>query len=221
MFKSKSEFLFLILSIVLLVITGTVYTMTSHSRQEQEVTQISQSTHSSSSEATKLKEAAEKAIKALEENPNQDTLKKAKEAVNKLPNGDFKKQLQEQINTIEANLKQEELAETAVTTAESTLLAADIETAQAEVNQLKDGDKKTALQKRLDDLRATLNIQAPVVEPTPPAATTQATETVEYVEVLEPTYQPEPYAPAVSETPAVEANVEAPESNNDNSPETP
>lgn len=218
MFKSKSEFLFLILSIVLLVITGTVYTMTSRSRQEQEVTQVS---HSSSSEATKLKEAAEKAIKALEENPNQDTLKKAKEAVNKLPNGDFKNQLQEQINTIEANLKQEELAETAVTTAESTLLAADIETAQADVNQLKDGDKKTALQKRLDDLRAALNIQASVVEPTPPAEPTQATETVEYVEVLEPTYQPEPYAPAVSETPAVEANVEAPESNNVNSTETP
>lgn len=52
--------------------------MTNRSRQEQEVTQVSQSTHYSSSEATKLKEAAEKAIKALEENPNQDTLKKPK-----------------------------------------------------------------------------------------------------------------------------------------------
>lgn len=58
-----------------------------------------------------------------------------------------------------------------------------------------------------------MNIQASVVEPTPPAETTHATETVEYVEVLEPTYQPEPYVPAVSDTPTADANVESPESN--------
>ncbi|MGT2832674.1 hypothetical protein [Streptococcus halotolerans] len=166
MLKSKSETLFMLLSVLLLIVIGGVYILANKSTQEQSSSQVTKTSQSSSSEAIKNQEAAEKAVKTLEDKPNDDHLKKAKEALAKLPKGDLKDKLQKRIDAVEAVLKQEKTAEKAVKQASETLSATDIDAAQTEIDKLKDGDKKTDLQKQLDDIRQRLNAELPT-EPAP------------------------------------------------------
>ncbi|WP_242258413.1 hypothetical protein [Streptococcus thoraltensis] len=214
MLKSKSEMLFLFLSILLLIAIGGIYMIANKSSQEQSASQVTRTSQSSSSGNAEDNEAAEKAVKALEDNPNDDNLKKAKEALAKLPKGDLKDKLQKRIDAVEAILKQEKTAEKAIKQAEKTLSATDIDAAQKEIDKLKDGDKKTALQKQLDDVRQTLN--AGLSSEVPLTSEEIGTETgdnegVDNSEVVDvPQNQPNVYAPA---TPAAPGTAPLPETN--------
>lgn len=179
MLKSKSEILFLSLSIILLLALGGIYFIYGRSSQESSVTPVPKvSQSSSSSEKNKQEQEAEKTVKALEDDPTEDHLKVAQEAVDKLPDSKVKSQLQERITKIKTELDNQTAAETAVVTAETSLVMSDIDAAQEAINKLKDGDKKTELQNRLDLLLQNLGYQTSAIE-TPESASAPEVETEE------------------------------------------
>ncbi|MEQ9809632.1 hypothetical protein [Streptococcus jiangjianxini] len=215
MLKSKSETLFMLLSVLLLIVIGGIYMLANKSTQEQSPSQVTRTSQSSSSETIKNQEAAEKAVKALEDKPNDDHLKKAKEALAKLPKGDLKDKLQKRIDAVEAVLKQEKATEKAVKQARETLSATDIDLAQTEIDKLKDSDKKTALQKQLDDIRQRLNAELPgdpslSTEEIDPETETEDNDSANQSGAVEaPQSRPNIYTP-VTPAPAVPATPAAP-----------
>lgn len=180
MLKSKSETLFLLLSILLLIFGGGIYLISAKTRQN--TAPATSTTQTLSSEEQNQRDVAEKAVKALENNPSDETLQKAKELTEQLPSSTFKSGLQKRISTTEATLTQIKAAETAIQTAEASLTTADVDAAQKEVDKLKDSETKTNLQKRIDTLNQSIN--AAVTQTNEPASTNTdaygyATETVE------------------------------------------
>ncbi|CAM2895371.1 lipoprotein [Streptococcus acidominimus] len=179
MLKSKSEILFLSLSMILLLALGGIYFIYGRSSQESSATPVPKvSQSSSSSEKNKQEQEAEKAVKALEDDPTENHLKAAQEAVDKLPDSKVKSQLQERITKIKTELDNQTAAETAVATAETSLVMSDIDAAQEAINKLKDGDKKTELQNRLDLLLQNLGYQTSAIE-TPESGSAPKVETEE------------------------------------------
>lgn len=203
MLKSKSETFFLLLSILLLVLGGGIYMISAKTRQN--TTTVTNTTQTLSSEDQKQRDIAEKAVKALENNPSDEALQKAKDLTDKLPSSAFKSGLQKRISTAEVTLKQVQTAEIAVQTAETSLTATDIEAAQKEVDKLKDSETKTNLQKRIDALGQSANTTAVQSNEAASTATDTNGYATETVETPQTTYSNTPVTPT---TPADSATSE-------------
>lgn len=162
---SKSEIVYLILSILMVALAGSVYFLfgnknnaTNSSVATKQVS-TEQSTHSESKELS----AAKAAVEALESNPSQENLTAAQEAIKSVKDDVKKTELQIRIDTVSAELTKQTAAEEAVKTAEETQTTVNVAAAQEAIDALTDNSKKAELQVRLDAVSKAIASQASAV----------------------------------------------------------
>lgn len=149
--SSKNEAVYLVLTILCVILIGSVYFIFGKSRQvatpsnttaQPTLTQIN----------TKQVETAKTALKTAEDNLSEDSLAMAQEALQQVQNEKNLLDLQAQLDQLSTELTNQQIATTAVETAEASLTDEDLQTAKEIVQQLKDGNKKTELENRLNAL---------------------------------------------------------------------
>ena len=162
---SKSEIVYLILSILMVALAGSVYFLfgnRNNATNSSVVTkQVSteQSTHSESKELS----AAKAAVEALESNPSQENLTAAQEAIKSVKDDVKKTELQIRIDTVSAELTNETAAEEAVKAAENSQTTVNVTAAQETVDALTNNSKKAEHQARLDAVSKAIPTQASAV----------------------------------------------------------
>lgn len=188
---SKSEFWYLILSLIFLIASAGIY-MTYADKHKID----SQQTSSWKEEAAAdFVAEAEELLKQLEANPNDDLLADTRLAVKRVTDTKIRQAFNDRVAAIETLQLQIKTAEEAVAKLESEQTSANLDAAQVAVNAVSLAPKKTELQNRIEAIRANLLAQQTV------SATPQPIQPAEPAVAATPIIVPEP---AVSEVPQAE-----------------
>ncbi|MFC3928374.1 peptidase [Streptococcus caprae] len=182
--SSRTEILYLILSLVVLIFAGFIYLSfkdryqisTSNSPQSSQVSSSHKDKDDQNSSKDDLQEF-EEAMADLEDNPTQAALSNLQNKLDKL-NPEDKDTYQERLNAVSNELTLQASAETAVVTAENYQSTENLNAAQALVDQLTTPSVKTELQNRLDIVSANIqsyltSLQQSPTNPSPEQATVQ------------------------------------------------
>ncbi|MFC5632088.1 MULTISPECIES: hypothetical protein [Streptococcus] len=154
--KSKSEYFYLFLSVIVLSALAALYlvfgrnfgayqasTQTANSRE------ISTTEEELSPEEKQLMEL-ENALSDLENTPSNEKLVALQDQVANIADQTKKDELQKRLDTASTELANQTAAETAVVNAEGYRILYNVEVAQAAINLLTSAEKKAELQQRLD-----------------------------------------------------------------------
>ncbi|MCS4488631.1 hypothetical protein [Streptococcus sciuri] len=146
--QSKSEFLFFILSLLLVLFLGAAFFIfrdtgnKSEKISHQATSQSSTTTSNSSSEDTT---SIEQSLINLKAQPTQDGITSLQAEIDKVSDNTKKAQLQEELNVISANL--------AITTADSLRTKDSVANAQVAIDKVSDATAKANLQAELDPIK--------------------------------------------------------------------
>ncbi|EGJ26973.1 GA-like domain-containing protein [Streptococcus porcinus] len=146
--QAKTERLFLILSLLTLIIGGTIYVAFAHNYNGKPLDSHNQGAGKIVKKTNYLSKAIE-AVNLAESNPSLARVKTAQKLVNKLKKSETKSGLQEKLDRLIELVSSEE-ATKAVEEAEKNPTLETVETAQAAINQVDSKAKKAELQNRLD-----------------------------------------------------------------------
>lgn len=172
--SSKIEYLYLFLSIVILVALAALYVVfgrnfgsyqsnTSTASNVSKVVEEQTTEKELSPEAKQLMEL-ETELSDLEKAPSNDKFTTLQSQVSALTDQTKKNELQKRLDAVNTELTNQTSAETAVANAEGYRVLYNVEVAQSAINLLTSADKKAELQKRLDAVSAT--IQSTYIEQT-------------------------------------------------------
>ncbi|MBM7636744.1 hypothetical protein [Streptococcus saliviloxodontae] len=146
--SSKSEMIFLFLTIVVVGLSAATYMVFGHQKAPVTSQQTSPSTtNTASSVAT-----AEESVKSLEDNQTQDNLTLAQGAVSALTDAASKARLQARIDAVSLELTNQASANASVAAAEASPNTTTITNAQAAIDAVGNSSVKASLQARLDAL---------------------------------------------------------------------
>ncbi|VTS42305.1 lipoprotein [Streptococcus porcinus] len=147
--QEKTERLFLILSLLTLIIGGTIYVAFAHNYNGKPLDSHTQKAGKVVKKANYLSKAIE-AVNLAESSPSLARIETAQKLVNKLKKSETKSGLQEKLDRLSKVVSSEEEAIKAVEEAEKNPTLETVETAQTAINQVNNQAKKTELQNRLD-----------------------------------------------------------------------
>ncbi|MBJ8325130.1 peptidase [Streptococcus pacificus] len=162
---SKSELVYLILSIIVIAFAGFIYvvfgkTHSVASTNNSKTVQVETSTETTTTEVNKDDELiaiAQSRITNYQQNPTDDTRNTAQIAIDMINDDTKKQELQTSIDAITNELNNQANAETALVNAEGYQVQSNVDIAQNAINALTDPTKKAELQARLDIVIANIN----------------------------------------------------------------
>ncbi|TWS94063.1 MULTISPECIES: hypothetical protein [unclassified Streptococcus] len=147
--SSKNEAVYLVLTILCVVFIGAIYFLFGNIRQTQLPPTPSPSVTVRQDTNQNL-EAAKAAVEAAVANPSEESIALAQGALQQVGDEKDKLELQAKLDDLSTELTNQQVATTAVETAEASLNDQDIQAAREAIEQLKDDNKKNELQARLD-----------------------------------------------------------------------
>lgn len=168
---SIREFIYFLLSILLILFGGFIYLTfgrnagaVSQTATSKATTIQTTKTESNSSDEEKLIEDLKKRLQDLAKNPNKDELNQVGLEVATLKDQTARKALQTSIEKIQEDLKQIETVSDLLRQAEETADASLLGQIQTELSKIKATTKKAELQERLNNLTASLTATPEVVD---------------------------------------------------------
>ncbi|TWT09883.1 peptidase [Streptococcus sp. sy004] len=147
--SSKNEVVYLVLTILCVIFIGTIYFIFGNIRQANVSVTPTPSITASQVDNKNL-EAAQAAVQAAEANKSEESIALAHEALQQVQDEKDKLELQAKLDDLSTELTNQQVATTAVETAEASLSAEDVQAAREAIEQLKDDAKKNELQVRLE-----------------------------------------------------------------------
>lgn len=147
--SSKNEAVYLVLTILCVILIGTVYFVFGKNRQTN-VSSTPNPTVTLNQINNKNLESAKAAVANAEVNTNEESIAIAQAALQQVSDEKNKLELQAKLDDLSTELTNQQVATTAIETAEASLTPQDIQAAKEAIEQLKNEEKKSELQTRLN-----------------------------------------------------------------------
>lgn len=167
--KSRSEGVYLFLTILVIAASAYIYIVFAKKQSTTSTYPTSYSTTINKTNESSKINAIKVSLAAIEKSLSKDEIQPIQEAIDNLTQNSNKVNLQSQLDKISTEISNFESAEQAVSQAESLQTQTSVTTAQTAIDALTNEEKKSSLQARLDIVKENLksNLITPIYDQTP------------------------------------------------------